>query len=400
MSDAATTPPEEPELADRAAGRLRGNPTLVGVALAFALLLAIGVVPRVRSRLELQRAAAIAAAARPVVGVTTPHPAPSTDLTLPGTTLPFQQATIYARVDGYLERRLVDIGDLVKTGQLLAVISAPEIDQQLAQAQADLVRQKADLAFARSSLERYEAADREGAVAKEDLDQRRTAVHTAEAAVQAGTATVQRLAEQQRFEHVTAPFDGVVTQRNVDVGALITAGSSSSTTSLFALAQNDVLRVYVNVPQPYVNDIQVGRPAQIRTRSLPGRTFNGSIARSASALDLSTRTMLTEVDIPNADGALKPGMYVQVALQADRVGPRWRIPASAIVFDSKGTQLVIVGPDHKVQVRPVVLGRDFGSEVEVASGLQGDEMLVTTPSASLVDGTLVEPSEPKPEPKP
>jgi len=396
MSDAATTPPEEPELADRAAGRLRGNPTLVGVALAFALLLAIGVVPRVRSRLELQRAAAIAAAARPVVGVTTPHPAPSTDLTLPGTTLPFQQATIYARVDGYLERRLVDIGDLVKTGQLLAVISAPEIDQQLAQAQADLVRQKADLAFARSSLERYEAADREGAVAKEDLDQRRTAVHTAEAAVQAGTATVQRLAEQQRFEHVTAPFDGVVTQRNVDVGALITAGSSSSTTSLFALAQNDVLRVYVNVPQPYVNDIQVGRPAQIRTRSLPGRTFNGSIARSASALDLSTRTMLTEVDIPNADGALKPGMYVQVALQADRVGPRWRIPASAIVFDSKGTQLVIVGPDHKVQVRPVVLGRDFGSEVEVASGLQGDEMLVTTPSASLVDGTLVEPSEPKP----
>jgi len=396
MSDAATTPPEEPEVADRSAGRLRGNPTLVGVALAFALLLAIGVVPRVRSRLELQRAAAIAAAARPVVGVTTPHPAPSTDLTLPGTTLPFQQATIYARVDGYLERRLVDIGDLVKTGQLLAVISAPEIDQQLAQAQADLVRQKADLAFARSSLERYEAADREGAVAKEDLDQRRTAVHTAEAAVQAGTATVQRLAEQQRFEHVTAPFDGVVTQRNVDVGALITAGSSSSTTSLFALAQNDVLRVYVNVPQPYVNDIQVGRPAQIRTRSLPGRTFNGSIARSASALDLSTRTMLTEVDIPNADGALKPGMYVQVALQADRVGPRWRIPASAIVFDSKGTQLVIVGPDHKVQVRPVVLGRDFGSEVEVASGLQGDEMLVTTPSASLVDGTLVEPSEPKP----
>ena len=396
MSDAATTPPEEPELADRAAGRLRGNPTLVGAALAFALLLAIGVVPRVRSRLELQRAAAIAAAARPVVGVTTPHPAPSTDLTLPGTTLPFQQATIYARVDGYLERRLVDIGDLVKTGQLLAVISAPEIDQQLAQAQADLVRQKADLAFAHSSLERYEAADREGAVAKEDLDQRRTAVHTAEAAVQAGTATVQRLAEQQRFEHVTAPFDGVVTQRNVDVGALITAGSSSSTTSLFALAQNDVLRVYVNVPQPYVNDIQVGRPAQIRTRSLPGRTFNGSIARSASALDLSTRTMLTEVDIPNADGALKPGMYVQVALQADRVGPRWRIPASAIVFDSKGTQLVIVGPDHKVQVRPVVLGRDFGSEVEVASGLQGDEMLVTTPSASLVDGTLVEPSEPKP----
>jgi membrane fusion protein, multidrug efflux system len=395
MSDAATTPPKEPGLAGRVAGRLRGNPTLFGVGLAFALLLAIGVVPRIRARIELQRTAAAASSARPVVGVITPHPAPSSVLALPGTTLPFQQATIYARVDGYLERRLVDIGDRVKAGQLLAVISAPEIDQQLAQAQADLARQKADLAFARTSLERFVAADREGAVAKEDLDQRRNAVQTAEAAVQSGTATVQRLTEQQRFERVTAPFDGIVTQRNVDVGALITAGSSTSTTPLFALAQNDVLRVYVNVPQPYVNDIQVGHPAQIRTRSLPGRLFAGTIARAAGSLDLSTRTMLTEIDIPNPDGVLKPGMYVQVSLEADRIGPRWRIPASAVVFDAKGTQLVIVGPDHKVQLRPVVLGRDFGSEIEVASGLQGDEVLVTTPSAALVDGTLVEPAEPK-----
>jgi len=394
MSDAATTPPK-PGLVVRAAGRLRGNPTLLGVGLTFALLLAIGVVPRIRTRIELQRAAAVVAAARPVVGVTTPHPAPSSQLALPGTTLPFRQATIYARVDGYLEQRLVDIGDRVQAGQLLAAISAPEIDQQLAQAQADLVREKADLAFARTSLERYVAADREGAVAKEDLDQRRNAVHTAEAAVQAGAATVQRLTEQQGFERVTAPFDGVITQRSVDVGALITSGSSASTTSLFAIAQNDVLRVYVNVPQPYVNDIQVGRPAQIRTRSLPGRTFAATIARSAASLDLNTRTMLTEVDIPNPDNLLKPGMYVQVSLEADRVGPRWRIPASAIVFDANGTQLVIVGPDHKVQLRPVVLGRDFGSEVEVASGLQGDEMLVTTPSAALVDGTQVEPVEAK-----
>jgi RND family efflux transporter MFP subunit len=330
-----------------------------------------------------------------VVGVITPHPAPASALTLPGTTLPFQQATIYARIDGYLQQRLVDIGDRVKAGQLLAVISAPEVDQQLAQAQADLAREKAELAFARTSRERYEAADREGAVAKEDLDQRRNAVQTAEASMQSGAATVQRLAEQQRFERVTAPFDGVVTQRNVDVGALITAGSGASTTPLFALAQNDVLRVYVNVPQPYVNDIQVGRTAQIRTRSLPGRTFAGAIARSAGSLDLNTRTMLTEVDIPNPDGLLKPGMYVQVSLDAERVGPRWRIPASAVIFDAKGTQLAIVGDDHKVELRPVVLGRDFGSEVEVASGLKGDEVLVTTPSAALVDGTQVEPVEAK-----
>jgi membrane fusion protein (multidrug efflux system) len=392
MSDTVTHPPG---LARRTAARLRANPLWVWLGVALGVLLAVGVVPRVRSRFELQRAVDATASARPTVGVTVPHPAPPTDLTLPGTTLPFRQATIFARVDGYLDQRLVDIGDRVKAGDLLAVISAPTVDQQVAQARADLVSLEANREFARTSLQRFEAADRDGAVAKEDLDTRRNAFNTAVAAVVAGAALVQQLTELQGFERVTAPFDGIITQRNVDVGALITAGSSTSTTSLFDIAQNDVLRVYVNVPQPFVNDMDVGQPAQISTRSIPGRLFTATVARSAGSLDPNTRTMLTEVDIPNPDGLLKPGMYVQVSLTAKRVGTRWRVPASAVVFDAKGTQLAIVGADHKVELRPVLLGRDFGSEIEIASGIAGDETIVTTPSAALTDGALVETVEAK-----
>ena len=393
MSDTLTHPSG---LARRTAARLRANPVWVALGIALGVLLVIGIVPRIRARLELQRAAAATASALPMVGVTKPRPAPPSDLTLPGTTLPFRQATIYARVDGYLDQRLVDIGDRVKAGDLLAVISAPTIDQQVAQARADLVSLEANREYARTSLRRFEAADRDGAVAKEELDLRRNAFNTAVAAVAAGAALVQQLTEQQAFERVTAPFDGIITQRNVDVGALITAGSSTSTTSLFAIAQNDVLRVYVSVPQPFVNDMDVGQPAQISTRSLPGRVFTATVARSAGSLDPSTRTMLTEVDIPNPDDLLKPGMYVQVSLTAERVGTRWRVPASAVVFDAKGTQLAIVGADHKVQLRPVLLGRDFGSEIEIASGIAGDEMVVTTPSAALTDGTQVDTVEAKP----
>jgi membrane fusion protein, multidrug efflux system len=382
-------------LARRTAARLRANPLWVGLAVGLGVLLVVGVVPRVRARFELQRAVDATASARPTVGVTVPHPAPASDLKLPGTTLPFRQATIFARVDGYLDQRLVDIGDRVKAGDLLAVISAPTVDQQVAQARADLVRLEANREFARTSLQRFQDADRDGAVAKEDLDTRRNAFKTAVAAVVAGAALVQQLTELQRFERVTAPFDGIITQRNVDVGALITAGSSTSTTSLFDIVQDDVLRVYVNVPQPFVNDMGVGQPAQISTRSIPGRLFTATVARSAGSLDPNTRTMLTEVDIPNPDGLLKPGMYVQVSLTTKRVGTRWRVPASAVVFDAKGTQLAIVGADHKVQLRPVLLGRDFGSEIEIASGIAGDETIVTTPSAALTDGMLVEPVEAK-----
>jgi membrane fusion protein, multidrug efflux system len=382
-------------LVGRVRRRARANPVPFAIAALFLFLFLAGVVPRVRARLELAREGAARDAALPRVAIVFPKQASPSQLTLPGSAEPFQQATLYARVNGYLDKRLVDIGDVVTTGQLLAVISAPELDQRLAQAEADLAKAKADLEFARSSLRRFEEADKDGAIAKEDLDQRRTAVATAEATVKAAVASVAGLAEQQRFERVTAPFDGIVTERNVDVGALISAGSGTTTTPLFTLAQTGTLRVYVNVPQAFSGELAVGQPVKIHTRTLPGREFPGTVARTAGSLDPGTRTMLTEVDIPNADGALKAGMYLQVDFQAERIGPRWRVPASAVMFDGAGTRLAIVEGDGTLRFRTVLLGRDFGDEIEISNGIQGDEKVVTTPSAALSDGDRVEAVQPK-----
>lgn len=400
MSDAADVVRPQP------AGRYRKF--AIGVATLFGLLLLVGIVPRLLARWELGAAVEAAAAAPPRVPVTKPHAAEPIRLELPGSTLAFQQSTLYGRVSGYLDRRLVDIGDRVKAGQLLAVISAPDLDQQLAQAkgalaqaQANRVQVQANLDNARTSLRRYEGANHDGAVAQLDLDDRRNDVATAQAAlaaaqaaIEAAAANVGQLTELQGFERVVAPFDGIITERNVDRGALITAGSTTAETSLFTIAQDDVLRVYVNVPQPFVDLLEVGHAAQIATRSLPGRVFDGSVARTAGALDPAARTMTVEVDVPNADRMLKPGMYVQVKLTADRVGARWRIPAAALIVDANGTQVMVLDAQtHTVQRRPVVLGYDYGSEVEVFSGLAGDETLVSSPSAGLADGTVVEPVE-------
>jgi membrane fusion protein (multidrug efflux system) len=383
----------------RTATQARANPVAWGIAALFLLLLLAGIVPRVLARIELSRDAQLAEGALPRVAVTPPKSAGSAQLSLPGSAQPFQQAVLYARVSGYLDKRLVDIGDLVKAGALLALISAPELDQQLAQAKADQAKAEADLEFARSSLRRFEEADKDGAIAKEDLDQRRNAVRTAEATVNAEKATVAGLAEQQRFERVVAPFDGIVTERHVDTGALITAGGGSNT-PLFALAQTSTLRVYVNVPQAFVDELVVGQAVKIHTRTLPGREFTGTVARTAGSLDPGTRTMLTEVDIPNDKGELKSGMYLQVDFQADLVGPRWRVPSSAVIFDGAGTQLAVVDADNTLRLRKVLLGRDFGDEIEISSGITGDEKIVTTPSAALTDGTKVEPVQPKPPDQP
>ncbi|HTO06865.1 MAG TPA: efflux RND transporter periplasmic adaptor subunit [Myxococcota bacterium] len=388
MSDSLT--PSSDSLFRRTATRARANPALTAGVLLLALLLVAGIVPRVRARMERANDLAAAADALPRVAVTAPRQAPVSQLSLPGSAQPFQQATLYARLNGYLDQRLVDIGDTVKAGQLLAVISAPELDQQLAQAEAALVRARADLELARSTYRRFEEADKDGAIAKEDLDQRRTAVSTAEATVKAQSATVAGLAEQQRFERVTAPFDGVVTERNVDVGALITAGSASSTTPLFTLAQSSTLRVYIAVPQAFVDELKVGQPVKIRSRTLAGREFTGTVARTAGALDPVTRTMQTEIDIANDDNALKAGMYLQVELVGERVGPRWRVPASAVLFDGSGTRLALVDGENTLRFRPVILGRDFGDEIEIGSGIAGDERVVTTPSAAYFEGQKVE----------
>jgi multidrug efflux pump subunit AcrA (membrane-fusion protein) len=393
----------------------------IGAVALFLVLLAVGVLPRVRNQRVLAIAAQTAQTAAPEVYVTRPAPASEADLSLAATTQAIQDAIIYARTSGYLSKRYVDIGDNVKAGQLLAEIASPEIDQQLRQVEADLRQsernldlQKANLDLARATMARYEAADAEGAVAKQAVDQSVSAYRTAQAAVaaaeanvQSNRANVQRLHELTSWQRVLAPFGGAVIQRNVDVGALITAGSPVNNTAvapssvtggangLFEVAQIDSLRVFVNVPQAYAPNVKVGLPVQIAVRGQLGQPVTGKVTRTAGAIDPGTRTLLTQVDIPNESHRLLPGMFVYVTFKIAPSGMHWRVPATAVIFNAQGTRVAIVGAGNTLRFQEVVLGRDFGTSIDIQAGLQGHEMIVKQPTVSLQEGQRVTPIEPK-----
>ena len=392
----------------------------IGAVALFLVLLLIGVLPRVRNQRELAIAAQAVQAAPPEVYVIRPAPASEADLSLAATTQAIQDTIIYARTSGYLSKRYVDIGDNVKAGQLLAEIASPEIDQQLRQGEADLRQsernldlQKANLDLARATMGRYEAADAEGAVAKQAVDQSVSAYRTAQAAVaaaeanvQSNRANVQRLHELTSWQRVLAPFSGAVIQRNVDVGALITAGSPVNNTAvapssvtgaakgLFEVAQIDSLRVFVNVPQAYAPNVKVGLPVQIAVRGQLGQPVMGKVTRTARAIDPGTRTLLTQVDIPNESHRLLPGMFVYVTFKVAPWGTRWRVPATAVIFNAQGTRVAVVEAGNTLHFQEVVLGRDFGTSIDVQAGLQGHEMIVKQPTVSLQEGQRVKPVEP------
>jgi multidrug efflux pump subunit AcrA (membrane-fusion protein) len=393
----------------------------IGAVVLFLVLLLVGVLPRVRNQRELAIAAQTVQTAAPEVYVIRPEPASGADLSLAATTQAIQDSIIYARTSGYLSKRYVDIGDSVKAGQLLAEIASPEIDQQLRQGQADLQQsernldlQKANLDLARATMGRYEAADAEGAVAKQAVDQSVSAYRTAQAAVaaaeanvQSNRANVQRLQELASWQRVLAPFSGAVIQRNVDVGALITAGSPVNNTAaapssvtggangLFEIAQIDSLRVFVNVPQAYARNVKVGLPVQIAVRGQLGQPVMGTVTRTAGAIDPGTRTLLTQVDIPNQSHRLLPGMFVYVTFKIAPAGTHWRVPATAVIFNAQGTRVAIVGAGNTLRFQKVVLGRDFGTSIDVQAGLQGDETIVKQPTVSLQEGQRVTPIESK-----
>jgi len=389
----------------------------IGVVAVFIVLLAIGVIPRVRNHRELTAATQKTQSTVPEVYIIRPQPASEAALSLPGTTQAIQDSIIYARTSGYLAKRHVDIGDRVSAGQLLAEIASPEIDQQLRQGQADLLQsektldlQRANLELARTTMARYQAADAEGAVAKQAVDQSvsthstaQAAVAAAEANVQSNRANVQRLQAMTGFQRVVAPFDGTVIQRNVDVGALITAGSPVNNTAvapssvtgaangLFEVAQIDTLRVFVNVPQPYAANVRGGLPVQVRVRGHIQDPVSAKVTRTATALDPGTRTLLTQVDIPNPSHQMVPGMFVYVDFTIGPSGTRWRIPATAMIFDAHGTRVVIVGPGNRLHFQPVVVGRDLGTSIDIQAGLRGDEAVVQQPRVSLQEGQAVTP---------
>ncbi|HWE02040.1 MAG TPA: efflux RND transporter periplasmic adaptor subunit [Tepidisphaeraceae bacterium] len=394
---------------------------VAGIAVAFIVILALGMLVRVHNRRRLAAAASKAVNTPPQVNVIHAVQPPEGDLVLAAYAQPMQDAVLYARTSGYLSKRYVDLGDHVKAGQVLAEIESPEIDQQLEQARADLRQsyknvelQKANLEFARVTVERYKAADKELAVAKEDVDQRISAYQTAQASVAAAEANVgsnqanvRRLEAMTSFERIVAPFDGDVTQRSTDVGALVTSGSPTNNTTaaptsvnggangLFEVAQVDTLRVFVNVPQAYASNIKVGLPVKVSVRGQLMDPAPALVTRTASALDPGTRTLLTEVDIPNKTHKLLSGMFVTVSFQLAPAGTRWRVPDTAVIFDQRGTQVMIVRPDHKLHLTKVVLGRDFGNAIDLQAGVDGSELIVKQPTVSQQEGQVVTPVESK-----
>ncbi|MGC3956494.1 MAG: efflux RND transporter periplasmic adaptor subunit [Verrucomicrobiota bacterium] len=356
-----------------------------GVAVVLAVGLALGVLPRLRAQTKL--AAESQEVAHQTVSVTNVSRLTTTvQLALPGDVRALEETKIYARADGYLLKWNTDIGAKVEPGQVLAEIDTPELDQELNQSRAALAQAQANLILAKSSAERWQGLLKDRAVSQQEVDEKTSALAAREADVQAAQANVARLEKLSSFKAVRAPFAGTITRRFVDTGALIRAGSGSP---LFELAQTETLRVQVNVPQAYLRDIAVGSPVQVAVAEYPGRTFDGKVLRVSGAFDAATRTMLTEIEVPNRKSELFPGIHVDVQLSLAQVNPPLIVPATAVIVRSDGLQVAEVDAANAIRLQKVQVGRDLGKTVEVVAGLEDGARIVTNPTDTLVDGTLV-----------
>ena len=320
------------------------------------------------------------------------HPmveAPQEDLVLPGTLQAYVESPIYARTSGYLKKWYHDIGTRVRQGELLADIDTPEIDQQLAQARADLNTSEANANLSRITASRLEELIKTDGVSKQEVDNAAGDLAAKQAGVQSAQANVRRLEELESFKHIYAPFSGVITRRNVDIGNLINAGNGGARQELFYLSQTDPTRVYINVPELYAPSIQRGLGAFLELAQYSGRRFQGQVVRTADAIDPGTRTLLTEVDVPNRLGELLPGGYAQVHLQVKVVGARLQVPVNALLFRSEGLRAVVVDANHKTHLKALSIGRDYGTSLEVLQGLEPSDWIVVNPPDSLDEGQQV-----------
>ncbi|HZK80631.1 MAG TPA: efflux RND transporter periplasmic adaptor subunit, partial [Humisphaera sp.] len=328
-----------------------------------------------------------------------------TILTLPGDARSFYETTIFGRTNGYVSKWFVDIGDHVKENQVLATIETPELDDQLHETKANFAQLQAqsnvaatNAHFAKISDDRWEAAAPEGAVSQQERDEKKAELDSAlakleaaKSAVNLAKAQVQRLETLEKFKQVVAPFDGVITQRFLDIGSLVTAGSTTNTTPLYTISQSNQIRVFVDVPQPAVPDIRVGMHAKATARELPGQEFVGIVDRTAASIDPKSRTLKVEVLVPNAKLDLLPGMYVQVTFATSRSNPPLRIPAAALIFGSEGPEVAVVADDKRITFRPIKIARDMGDAVEVASGVSENEMVALNVGSQVVSGEQVDP---------
>lgn len=374
-----------------------------------------GVLPRLSRQKGLASAAETVAERRPVVLVSAAHYGAKQDtVDLPADLVAMIESPIFARADGYLKQRIVDYGWHVKAGQVMAEIETPELDQQISQAQANLQQSqaamkelqadidlaKANLDMSRVTFDRWDRLNQKGVVSKQDRDERQadlavkeatlrkaeSALATAQNTIHANDANLHRLQELKSFSHITSPFDGVVTARDVDVGTLINAG----TKELFRVAQIDPIRIFVNVPQAYVASITAGQSAEVRVQERPGQVWQAKVTGISPVLDPNSRAMLAILRAANPEGTLYPGMYAQVRFRMEQARPTLRIPGDALVMGKTGARVAVAGEDKVVHFRAVTIGQDLGAEVEVTSGLQAGDLVVSNPGDVVTEGAAVE----------
>jgi RND family efflux transporter MFP subunit len=389
---------------------------LLAAAAVFLVAFFVGYIPHHRRELQITAEAGALGDTLPEVSVVTSKAgSPMGELVLPGNIQAVTEAPILARAEGFVQHRYVDIGDRVTAGQLLAEVEAPDLDQQVRQAQAAVQQAQADLERANAALDQGKANEsiakvtatrwdnlvKRGAVSKQENDQYQAqyqaqsanvkalerAVDASKSNVGAMQANVGRLSEMQNYLKVRAPFAGVVTLRNVDVGTLVNTGS----TMLFRIAQTNLLRTYLNVPQSSASDVRVGQMASLATPELPERKFSGAVTRTANALDPSSRTLLAEIQVPNPEGKLLPGMYVNVDLHLPRKDPPVLLPSDTLSVRPQGTMVAILDGENAVHFQRVVLGRDYGSQIEVLSGLSAGQRVIENPNDSVQEGAKVRP---------
>lgn len=370
--------------------------TIIAVIVVIAIVVA-GVVPRLRAKNALKKETDTLAV--PEVGVIQPkRGAAAQEIILPGNIQAFIDAPIYARTNGYLKIWYFDIGAHVKKGQLLAEIETPEVDQQLLQARADLNTAQANENLSHITFNRFEGLKNTDSVSVQDVDNASGDYAAKKAIVESARSNVNRLEDLQSFEKIYAPFDGVITARNTDVGQLIDSGSSGGVAKeLFHIAAIRTLRVYINVPQQYSVAAKPGILADLSLAQFPGRTFQGKLVRTANAIDLASRTLLVEVDVDNLTGELLPGAFTEVHLKVPTDIPSYILPVSALIFRAQGLQAAVVGNDNRAKLVSITLGRDFGATVEVVSGITDADRVIVSPPDSLIDGEEVKIAQPNAE---
>ncbi|MCO5400494.1 efflux RND transporter periplasmic adaptor subunit [Ralstonia soli] len=387
------------EQVDRGPAMRRARWVVIVVAVLLALGAARTLINRYTNAHALERQ--VSAQTSRYVNTTAPKPAKANrELTLPGTLQGYVESPIYARTSGYVLRWYKDIGAHVDKGEVLALLDTPEVDQELNQAQAARNQAAARRALAQTSLTRWQNLRQKDAVSQQELDERTSAANQSQADLAAAEANVRRLQELQGFRRVVAPFAGVVTKRNVDVGALVNAGNAGANRELFTLAQTDPLRIYLYVPQAYSQQVKVGQDVAVTLAELPGQTFHGTIARASGAIDAATRTMQVEVQLPNKEGRLLPGAYVQVAIKGKTTGAdvdtnadasastAFIVPTNTLLFRKEGPRIAIA-QNGRVDLRPVTIGRDYGRTVEIVSGLKATDALILNPADSIEQGEAV-----------